>query len=210
MEIWTFITQKGGAGKSTLTTNISVYAAEEGEKVLILDVDPQSTSSKWWERREEEAYPDLKKIKPDEFDEALELARVGGYSLVLVDTAGVHALDLHNTVITANFCIIPSQPSIADVEAVFPTVELMKRAKKNFAFVLTRCPAVGQDQTAAREGLSGLGLVSKPFTVERKAYKNALAQGLGVTEYDQNDKATQEIKDLFHWIQSKSRRLAGL
>ena len=208
MEVWTFITQKGGAGKSTLATNMAVHAGEEGEKVLLLDVDFQSTSTKWWERRDEE-YPDLKKIRPEEFDEALNLAKRQGYSLVLVDTAGVHALELHNTVVKADFCIIPAQPSIADIEAVFPTVELMKRAAKNFSFVLTRCPAVGQDQVAAREGLSGLGLVAKPFTVERKAYKNSLAQGLGVTEYDPQDKATMEIKELFKLVKNKSRRLAA-
>jgi chromosome partitioning protein len=37
--------QKGGVGKSSLTVNIGVGLAKPGQKVLIVDADPQSDAS---------------------------------------------------------------------------------------------------------------------------------------------------------------------
>lgn len=208
MEIWTFATQKGGAGKTTLATNLAVAAAEAGEKTLIIDLDPQESATRWWQRRDVDA-PHLVKLKPEELEEGLKLAEGQGFSRVLIDTAGRESLQHHGAVMRSSFCLIPCQPSVADIEAVYPTVELLKRTGANYAFVLTRCPAVGQDQAYAREGLSGLGLVAKPCTMERKAYKLAFARGESVTEYDGRDKAAGEIEDLYGWIKQKSERLAA-
>jgi chromosome partitioning protein len=38
---------KGGTGKSTIASNLAVYAASKGADVLLLDVDPQATAYKW-------------------------------------------------------------------------------------------------------------------------------------------------------------------
>ena len=208
MQIWTFTTQKGGAGKTTLATNLAVAATQAGEKVLLIDTDPQESAVKWWQRREVEA-PQLVKLKPGEVKEGLALAQSQGFTLVIVDTAGRESVEDNQAVIHSSFCLVPCQPSIADIEAVYPTVEMLKRTGRNYAFILTRCPPVGQDQTSAREGLSGLGLVAKPFTVERKAYKLAFATGEGVTEYDIKDKAADEVAELYQWIKQKSSRLSA-
>lgn len=207
MKIWTFVTQKGGAGKTTLATNLAVKASEKGEKVLLIDIDPQKSASKWWQRRDSDD-PLLVDISHDELGEALKMAKKNEFTLVIIDTAGHQHLKQNDAVAKASFCLIPCQPSIADIEAVYPTVDLLKRMKKHFAFVLTRCPAIGQDQQSAREGLSGFGLVCKPYTVERKAYKNAFALGEGVSEFDRVDKSNREVTDLYHWIKAKERKLS--
>lgn len=206
MQIWTLTTQKGGAGKTTLATNLAVAAGEMGEKVLLIDTDPQESGVKWWQRRDAEE-PALVKLTPKDIPEGLELARKQGFSLVIIDTAGRESFQDNQAILQANFCIVPCQPSIADIEAVYPTVEMLKRTEKTYAFILTRCPAVGQDQISAREGLSALGLVAKPFTVERKAYKLAFATGEGVIEFDRKDKATEEVTALYQWIKLKAGRL---
>jgi len=207
MQVWVLASQKGGATKTTTATNLAVAATEAGEKVMIIDIDPQETSTKWWERREADA-PALSKLAPDEVTEAIEIAKSQKYTLVIIDTAGRESLQDNQAILTATFCIIPCQPSLADIEAVYPTVELLKRNNKNYAFVLSRCPPTGQDEQSAREGLMALGLVAKPFCVERKAYKLAFASGEGVTEYDPKDKAADEIKALYKWIKLKSKRLS--
>lgn len=208
MQVWTFTTQKGGAGKTTLATNLAVAATLAGEKALLIDTDPQESSVKWWQRRDAEA-PSLIKLKPSEVSEGIQLARQQGFTLVIIDTAGRESVEDNQAVLQATFCLVPCQPSIADIEAVYPTVDMLKRTSRNYAFVLTRCPSVGQDQMSAREGLTGLGLVAKPFTVERKAYKLAFATGEGVTEYDPKDKAAEEVAELYQWIKQKSRRLSA-
>ena len=208
MQVWTFTTQKGGAGKTTLATNLAVAATQAREKVLLIDTDPQESAVKWWQRRDAEA-PQLVKLKPSEVGEGIKLAQSQGFTLVIIDTAGRESVEDNQAVLQATFCLVPCQPSIADIEAVYPTVDMLKRTSRNYAFILTRCPAVGQDQASAREGLTGLGLVAKPFTIERKAYKLAFATGEGVTEYDPKDKAADEVAELYQWIKQKNRRLSA-
>lgn len=207
MQIWTMSTQKGGAGKTTLATNLAVAASQLGKKVLIMDTDPQESAVKWWQRRDEDK-PDLIKITPSEVEEGLKLAKKNQFDLVIIDTAGRESLQDNPSILLTDFCLIPCQPSLADIEAVFPTVSLLKRLDKPYAFVLTRCPPVGKDQESAREGLSGLGLVAQPVTVERKAYKLAFATGEGVTEFDTKDKASNEVIELYQWIEKKIRRFS--
>ena len=51
MQIISVMSQKGGAGKSTLTRQLSTAAAEDGP-AFIIDRDVQATASKWWDRRQ--------------------------------------------------------------------------------------------------------------------------------------------------------------
>ena len=48
-----FVTQKGGAGKSTIASSVAVAAHEAGEKVFIFDLDPQQSLKKWSKARAE-------------------------------------------------------------------------------------------------------------------------------------------------------------
>ena len=52
MRSMAFLTQKGGTGKTTLAASIAVVAAEKGEKVVVLDLDPQASLVHWGERRQ--------------------------------------------------------------------------------------------------------------------------------------------------------------
>ena len=45
--------EKGGVGKSTITTNIAVEMSYRKAEVMIIDTDPQKTSINWIDRRNE-------------------------------------------------------------------------------------------------------------------------------------------------------------
>ena len=46
-----FVTQKGGAGKTSLAATLAVAAAQAGETVIALDLDPQGSLAAWGDRR---------------------------------------------------------------------------------------------------------------------------------------------------------------
>lgn len=51
MKAITFVTQKGGSGKSTLCISLAVAAREAGHTVCILEMDRQATISDWLDHR---------------------------------------------------------------------------------------------------------------------------------------------------------------
>src|SRR5215204_7188506 len=54
MKVLALATQKGGTGKSSLAVALAVAAQERSLKVYVVDLDPQATARKWFERREAE------------------------------------------------------------------------------------------------------------------------------------------------------------
>ncbi len=206
MKIWTMTNQKGGAGKTVLATNLAVEGSRGGLKTLLIDLDPQQSATKWWEAREA-SEPLLIKCPYNQLIENLQLAEQREFDLVIIDTAGREGLKHTDAIEKASFCIVPCQPSLDDCRSALPTVDLIKKFEKPFAFVITRCPISGEDLQETKNSLSALGLVCSTPTVERKCYKRAYAQNLSVSEYDVKDKGATEIKSIFDWIHSKENRL---
>lgn len=87
MKVISFVTQKGGSGKTTLAFSCAVAAEKTGLKVLIVDMDPQGTAERWYQDRELET-PPLVRINTSELEKALATARNKSFDLVLLDTPG--------------------------------------------------------------------------------------------------------------------------
>ncbi len=203
MRVLSLVTQKGGCGKTTLTTCLAVAAGQDGKRVVVLDADPQGTASEWWESREQDT-PYLLEVKGDEIAQAVESAREQQYDLILIDTPARAEPVNAAAAQAADFCLIPCQPTLADMRAQSPTVQTLKRLDKRGAFVLTRCPPRGQRVKEAERGLQMFGLPVAPvMIVNRNDYPDAYGSSMGVTEYDLRGKAAQEILDLWQWVNRK-------
>ena len=51
MQVLMLAKQKGGAGASTIARELGVAAAADGLRIVFIDLDPQASLSKWWNRR---------------------------------------------------------------------------------------------------------------------------------------------------------------
>jgi chromosome partitioning protein len=202
-----FVTQKGGAGKSTLTYCCSVAAIEGGSKVLVLDMDPQGTSESWYQDRDAEM-PMLAKINSNQLTDAISKAKSAGFDYVIIDTPGRDEPGTTAAIRASDICIIPCRPTPADMKATPPTMAAIKRLDKPAAFVLTQTPVRGARIKEAEIGLSVLGMVAPIHIVSRNAYQDAQGLGLGVTEYEPTGKAAEEIRALWNWIIRKLEKVS--
>ena len=57
MKVVSIVSQKGGAGKTTLATNLSGYFANQGRKVTLCDLDRQQSSLRWMAFRDPDMAP---------------------------------------------------------------------------------------------------------------------------------------------------------
>ena len=87
MRIITLVTQKGGAGKTTLAVNCAIAAERRKKRVLILDLDPQASSEGWYQDREAES-PRLARIESWSLPEAIAKAQTANFDYVVIDTPG--------------------------------------------------------------------------------------------------------------------------
>jgi chromosome partitioning protein len=59
MRVVTLAGTKGGIGKTTLCSALAVRAAEDRDKVALIDLDPQESLTSWWTRRGKTKNPKL-------------------------------------------------------------------------------------------------------------------------------------------------------
>jgi chromosome partitioning protein len=207
MRVISFVTQKGGSGKTTLAFCCAVAAHEKGKRVLMLDMDPQGTATAWFKDRDSDT-PALAAIKSSELNEAISRAGKAGFDFVFIDTPGRDEPSIAAAIRAADLCIIPCRPTPGDMKATPPTINTINRLKKDAAFVLMQTPARSYRNAEAEKGLSMLGMVCPHLIVIRNAYQDAQGRGLGVTEFEPEGKAAREVRELWRWISRKLEKLA--
>jgi chromosome partitioning protein len=213
MRTITLVTQKGGAGKTTLAASLAVAAAQSGEKVIALDLDPQGSLASWGDNRTTEA-PAVDRLPADKLPELPAILKAlggEGYTLAILDTAGLVSTGGNLAMQAADLAMIPARPSRLDLQATMPTIEALMRLgmRDRFAFVLNQCPAGRSARaTEAANGLSMFGVLAEPSITTRADHQDALAAGQGVTEYAADGKAADEIRALWQWADRKMKSRA--
>lgn len=197
--------EKGGTGKSTLSTNLAVWLARRGGDVILVDTDRQRTSSHFVDRRNSDS--SLPTVHCAEkygnvYDTLRDLST--RYEYVLVDAGGRDSEELRTAMVAAHKLYVPLKASQPDVETSVHMNDLVKLARgmnprldANLVISMGPTnPSVHEDQEAA-EILSELTQFRMSSIVirERKAYRDAMAEGKGVIEMN-NDKAIAEIEAL--------------
>lgn len=198
------VTQKGGSGKSTLAACLAVAAQEAGERVFLIDMDPQKSLTKWAHRRDDKEMP-IETVSAAKLPEALAALAKGRVSLVIIDTPATDTPASDAAMKAADLCVIPARPTIFDIWSSEVTRGKLKTFGKEFAFVLSQCPPMQESQrvmdgAAALESMGGL---LRPLIASRVAYQEAAREGMGTTEIEPDGKAAEEMRLL--WASTKRR-----
>lgn len=207
---------KGGSGKTTVATNLAVIRAAEGRDVLLIDADDQETASDFTILRNERQTdaPRYTSIKLTGAAVRTETLRLGEkYEDIIIDTGGRDTTSQRAALTVADMLLVPFVPRSFDVwtlEKVGALVLEMRTANPSLrahAF-LNRTDPRGQDNDDAAEVLrdtDALTFLDAPLG-SRKAFGNAAAQGLAVTELKPQDpKASEEVMLLYRYVFDTSK-----
>ncbi len=203
-KIYTIVNQKGGVGKTTTAINLGAYLGYYGQKVLIVDIDPQANATSCL---------------------GVDRHRIDGGSYeVLIGAQPILSKILHNP--RFKMSLLPSTPALAGAEIELVDLkqresllrDILDTISNRYDYILVDCPpSLGlltvNGLVAARDGLlipvqceylalEGLGQLT--HTIDR--VKNALfsdleIRGVILTMYDGRTNlagdVVQEVKRFF-------------
>jgi chromosome partitioning protein len=206
-----FLTQKGGTGKTTLAASLAEAAANAGERVIALDLDPQGSLCRWAKRRETAKARNKVIVEPLEPERLQRLKSIleglagAGFTLAIFDTACTESAAMRLVTDVVDLCLLPARPTRLDIEATTGTFRAVYLAKRKAAFVLNQCPPTYRSTRAseAARSLNRLGILAEPMLSARMDFQDAIAAGLGVTEYAHEGRAAQEIATLWSWTRGQ-------
>jgi chromosome partitioning protein len=199
MDIVAIISQKGGAGKTTLAVNLAVAAELQDVPTVIIDLDPQASAKTWHDLRGKDG-PVVVSAQASRMSEVIEVARSNGAELIIIDTAPHSESGALGAARAADLVLIPCRPAILDLRAIGTSGDLAALAKKEAVVVLNSVPHQGKLAEEAAEAVRSYGLSLAPVKLtQRAAYVHSLTAGQAVLEFEPDGKAAQEVQDLYKW-----------
>lgn len=196
------VSQKGGAGKTTLAIHLAAAAAAASQVTLILDTDPQATASRWGQWRGGAEPEVIDCASPPLLPKKLADAAGLGAGFAVIDTPP-HADSMAAAACrAADLILIPCRPRAFDLDAIQTTADLVKASGKPAFVVFTAGPQRAATlYREAAELVASFGLAVAPVILsERAAYHHSTGQGKTAGELDPNGKAAEEVAVLWAWL----------
>lgn len=203
---------KGGSGRSTISEHLTVWLARDGADVLLVDADEQGTVSDFTAWREHtlegEVGYTLVQLIGANLRKQVETMKPK-YDHIVIDTGGRDTTSQRAALIVADVALIPIQPRSHDVWTLAKLTQMLDEIQASrleplrVHSFLNRADITSSDNRDTAEALANLAeLGFVPHAIRnRKAYPNAGAKGLAVSEMETPDKkAVAEIDALFTHI----------
>ena len=209
MHVIVVASQKGGAGKTTLTSHLAVEAERAGAGlVVVMDTDPQGGLADWCNARQAET-PAF--VRPEAGGLAANLAalRRSGVDLVMIDTPPAITSSIAATIGVADLVLVPARPSPNDLRAVHGTVALVEAARKPVVFIVNSVKPRVRLTGEAAIALSQYGTVAPVMVWDRTDYAAAMTDGRTAPEIDPAGKAATEMADLWRYIAGRLEQGRG-
>lgn len=200
MKIIAVMNEKGGTGKSTLSTNIATALHRRGKKVVLVDADPQGTSRDWREGSPEGA--NLPPVIALDRPQMLSSISTLDTDFVIIDGPAKAEAMAAAIVRIAHVAILVIQPSGADLWASAATVKLIRSkidvgGSIDAAFLVNRVSSATKLSKLVTAGdWNEYDIQQLSATVgNRVAFAQALTDGKSVFDLD-DARAKSEIESV--------------
>lgn len=207
-----FISQKGGTGKTTLALHMAAYLARSGQKTLLIDADPQASAMAWFACRSQSQHKPLPRLTVMAVtngtitDQLPELAKA--YDHVIIDGPPRGDRLTRDVILASDLVFVPTRPAAFDVwsaDSITHTIAELRPIQRmagkpalDWFYVINHKHARALAGKAILKALEAAhGHVLESHICERAPFIEATSQGLTVLETEPAaSKATREIEAL--------------
>ncbi|HEY8560370.1 MAG TPA: ParA family protein [Pyrinomonadaceae bacterium] len=212
--------QKGGAGKSTLATNLAVMFAADKKKVLLIDADTQqNTSLRWHADRAqyEDQVPalDVCGLTARNLLPSTQSFRKQ-YDYIIIDGGARITAEAHAAVGAADFLIVPVKAVKADVDStsVFLEVVAQNMEVRDDLVAGILINEVNERTSLAKTMIEELKTFESSFGIfenrigSYQAFRDAISSGLGVVELggSSSGKAADQMRAFYKELKGEIRK----
>lgn len=200
MKVISILNPKGGSGKTTLSTNLTMSLHQRDNKVLLVDSDPQGSVRDWHASKDDNPLPLVALDRPNTIKTLSSIA--SSYNYAVIDgTAKIESM-IASTIKASDFVLIPVQPSPYDLWAVSDLVDFIKARQEvtdgtpKASFIITRAIQGTKLGDEIVNALSEYDLkVFNTHITQRQIYPQTAAEGNTVLD-SSNQNAILEIEKL--------------
>ena len=202
--ILAFLNQKGGVGKSTLSTNAADYFHRRGDKPLLIDADPQGTTNDWAARRDDLPFPVMQLARDNMASEILNHA--ANYDHVVIDGPPRAEALSRAVIIASDLIVIPIEASGASDWASQTTIRQIREAREYkdtllSVFLVSRIIPNTVISRSIRDHVADYGIpLLKATVANRVPYAEALTMGKTIFEWAGHSKAAHEFSTVMEEI----------
>lgn len=196
MKTVAIISQKGGAGKTTLALHLATSSALQGRNTAIIDLDPQASAANWSDRRVAEL-PVVLSAHASRLNQEISRVKDMDGDLLIIDTAPHSDGAALEAAKAADLILVPCRPAILDIEAISNTLNLVKTTGTPIFVVMNAVAPQGSEAFEAAEAIAELGVGICPVQLrQRVAFSRALISGQSAEEFEPGGKAAREASQL--------------
>ena len=198
--------EKGGSGKSCLAQNLAVYLQANHRDILLLDADPQGTTSDWIKERDEnEKVQNIPSVQASGNIRQILIDLSKRYQDIIMDAGGQDSEALRSAMTISTHMLLPFRPKRRDLKTLAHVEKLIRLAKAvnpelYTIAVITQCPTLPRQMQRildAKEACESFDLTPlNNYTCNRNIYDDADENGLSVFEMSSDEKAKQEIEEI--------------
>ncbi len=197
--------QKGGTGKTTISTNMAVLSSIKNKKTLLIDADIQSSSMDFRSLRKDNLNT-LHAVQITKSTIHIDIKNFNNFNNIFIDAGGRDSETFRSAMLACDFLLVPVTPSPYDVWSSEETFKILKEAriykKIKASIVLTQ---VVKNTNISQDVLKVIMDIAKEYNIKlcktiiysRVAYRESVSLGKGVYEYSPNSKASLEIQKLY-------------
>lgn len=199
------VSQKGGAGKTTLAIHLAAAAQAAGRVALIVDTDPQATASQWGQWRQGKAPEVIDCGAPTLLAKKISQAIELGAELIVIDTPPHADIMAREACRVADLLLVPCRPRTFDLSAVRTTAELAKASgKPAYAVFMAGPPKAAILYAEATEVMREAGLQMAPVMLpERGDFHHSTGAGQTALEFAPKGKAAADVDALWRWAKQQ-------